>query len=313
MGEVAHREALPSGYAAEMAGGRGDRSRTGAGRSPNGTRLQHAAATSSYHVRIEGFEGPFGLLLGLIARRKLEISELDLAEITGDFLTHLGRLEEGAFDLDAATHFLVVAATLVELKAARLLPSEGGEHLDEILEEARDLLYARLLEFRAFRELSGLVAELLETNEGYIGREVPLEQPFRDLVPAAKRAIHAADLGALAAAVLTPKVKDRVSVDHIRHTPLSIRETAARLLARIPHPGERAPFKLLVTGCTRGEQVVHFLALLELFKIGCVELNQADCRATLEVERCDPARTTTPYGNGANAAAFPGPSREDPG
>ncbi|MDQ3932370.1 MAG: segregation/condensation protein A [Actinomycetota bacterium] len=301
MGEVAHAEGRPAGIAAGVTGD----SRTRTGRGSRETRRPQPAATSSYHVRIDGFEGPFGLLLGLIARRKLEISEVDLAEITGDFLSHLGRLEDDAFDLDAATHFLVVAATLVELKAVRLLPSQGGEQLDEILMEARDLLYARLLEFRAFQEVSWLLAELLESNEGYISREVPLERPFRDLVPAAKRSLHADDLGALAAAVLAPKATARVSIEHIRHAPLSVSEATARLLARLRHPGEKVSFKLLVRACTRGEQVVHFLALLELFKLGFVDLNQVDCRAPVEVERRDPSNTTIPDRIGAIATPSP--------
>ncbi len=305
MGEAAHGGARPSEHVAEVAGTHDDRARGGAGPKPDHARLLQPAADSSYQVRIEGFEGPFGLLMHLIAQRKLEISEVDLADITGDFLAHLEQLEDGAFDLDTATHFLVVAATLVELKAARLLPPEGGEQFEAILEEARDLLYARLLEFRAFREASGFMVELLDENEGYIGREVPLEQPFRDLVPHARRSIHAADLAALASAVLAPKVPPRVSVAHIRHSRLTISEAAARLLARMRRVGERAPFNLLVSGCSRGEQVVHFLALLELFKIGYVDLHQFECWAPLEVERCG-AGTISPYWNGSVSAASPG-------
>lgn len=260
---------------------------------------------SCYHVRIEGFEGPFGLLLELIARRKLEIAEVDLAEITGDFLAHLGRQQDGSFDLDTATHFLVVAATLVELKAARLLPPQDDEQLDEILEEARDLLYARLLEYRAFRELSGFMAGLLEGNEAYIGREVPLEQPFRDLVPQSSRSIQADDLAALAAAALAPKAPPRVSIAHIRPTRLTIDEASARLLVRIGPPGERIAFDLLVDGCLLGERVVHFLALLELFKMGCVDLHQFDSRSPLEVERWDPGNTIPPSWNGWTPARSP--------
>ncbi|MFN2557088.1 MAG: ScpA family protein [Nitriliruptorales bacterium] len=245
--------------------------------------LVESEAASGYHVRIEGFEGPFDLLLQLIARRRLEISEVDLADITGEFLVHLARNRDGTFDLETATHFLVVAATLVELKAARLLPVDGEEQLDKILQEARDVLYARLLEYRAFRELSGLLAELLERNEAYAGREVPLEQHLRDFVPPATGSIEPATLAELAAIALSPRLQPRVSIAHIHHTSLTIAEAAASLVARIRSHGQRVTFGSLVEGCSRSEQVVHFMALLELYKMGRVELRQDDGWAPLEV------------------------------
>lgn len=252
------------------------------------------AEVSGYHVRIGGFEGPFDLLLQLIARRKLEISEVDLADITGDFLAHLARQEQATFDLETATHFLVVAATLVELKAARLLPREGEEQLDKFLEEARDVLYARLLEYRAFREISELVARLLARNEAYAGREVPLEQPFRDFVPSTRGSVEAADLAQLAAGALTPRHQPRVSVAHIHHNSVSISRAAADLVARIFKDGGRVAFATLVKGCSRSDQVVHFLALLELYKSGRVDLHQDDRRAPLEVEYRDPGDDPSP-------------------
>lgn len=287
MGEAAEHSRRPPGKGTQAAFGRTYPARSGADRSAGDAPVPQSSTSSCYHVRIDGFEGPFSLLLQVIARRKLEISEVDLADITGDFLEHLARQKDGTFDLDTATHFLVVAATLVELKAARLLPSASEDALDEILEEARDMLYARLLEYRAFRAISRFVAELLEGSEAYVGREVPLEQEFRDRVPHTKRPVHPVALAELAAAVLTPKARPGVSVAHIRRNSLTLREAVARLVARIGSHGQRVTFSTLVNGCSRSEQVVHFMALLELYKIGCVDLHQNDGSAPLEVECCD--------------------------
>lgn len=316
MKEAAKRSARPERGATQAAVSRGDVATTPSGRTPNEDHVPQAPPAASYHVRIDGFEGPFDLLLQLIARRKLDVSEVDLAEITGDFLAHLGRQSGGTFDLDTITHFLIVAATLVELKAARLLPATDDEQLDELLVEARDVLYARLLEYRAFRGISGLMADLLEGNEAYVGREVPLEPPFRDVVPRTRLSVDAADLAALAAAVLAPKVRPRVSVDHIRHSRLTIKRAAARILARLRRPGQRASFSVLVGGRSRSEQVVHFIALLELFKIGYVDLHQRDCSAPLDVERCggdlDPS-VLERLGLGASSRDYPMGSSEAAG
>ncbi len=303
MGEGAHRprarvrsprSARPAGYAMQAAVDQGHRETSGGDENPADVPFLKQAHAPGYRVRIGGFEGPFDLLLQLIARRKLEISEVDLADITGDFLAHLARQEHGPFDLETATHFLVVAATLVELKAARLLPSEGEEQLDKFLEEARDVLYARLLEYRAFREISELVARLLVRNEAYAGREVPLDQPFRVFVPSTRGSVRAAELAELAAGALTPRLEPRVSIDHIHHTSLTIPRAAANLVARIFEDGGRVAFATLVKGCSRSDQVVHFLALLELYKTGRVDLHQDDRWAPLEVEHCDAGNDPSP-------------------
>ncbi len=264
--------------------------------------LQQAPA-GGYRVRIEGFEGPFDLLLQLIARRKLEISEVDLADITGDFLAHLAHQEDGTFDLETATHFLVVAATLIELKAARLLPTEGEDQLDKMLEEARDVLYARLLEYRAFREVSAQIGHLLGRNEAYASREVPLERTFRDFVRPTGECIQAATLAELAAGAFTPRRQPRVSISHIRHTSLTVTQAAANLVARILTLGQRVRFHALVEGHSRSEQVVHFVALLELYKSGRIDLHQSDVWAPLEVEHRDPRPDPSPSWEPSAAAS----------
>jgi segregation and condensation protein A len=242
----------------------------------------------SYQVNLEVFEGPFDLLLQLIARRKVEITEVDLAEITADFLTHLRSLDD--LDLETATRFLVVAATLIELKAARLLPSEEQQELEDLLGEARDLLYARLLEYRAFRDVARILSHRLSQHEPHVARDVPPEPWIARLVPETPLPIDAAGLAALAAAASAPTPERTVDLSHIRRSYVSVREAALTLLTSLPDEGDGRAFPDLVAGRTRGDRVVFFLALLELFKLGHVDLDQPALDATLRVARAHGGR-----------------------
>lgn len=240
----------------------------------------------AYEVRLEVFEGPFDLLLQLIARRQLEITEIDLADITADFLAHMTELD--TVDLETATRFLVVAATLIELKAARLLPSDQQDEAEDLLAEARDLLYARLLEYRAFREVADHLEDLFAASEPFVAREVPLEPRFRRLVPDTTLAIEPAGLARLAAIALEPPPVEEVDLAHVRRATLSIREATRSLLARLGRG--RADFDELASGRQRHERVVFFLAALELYKLGHLELDQPDLRGPIEVEHRDGGR-----------------------
>jgi segregation and condensation protein A len=238
----------------------------------------------SYQVKLEVFEGPFDLLLHLISRRQVEVTEIDLAEITADFVAHLGEGIE-SLDLDTATRFLVVAATLVELKAARLLPVEEREELDDLLGDARDRLYARLLEYRAFRDVSRLLDHRLHHHEAMLARDVPLEGWLQRLVPTTPLPIDAQGLARLASLALQPAPEPEVDLSHIRRSYLTIREAALQVLGRLDDAGARAAFAELSADRQQGDRVVLFLALLELFKLGHVELEQVDHRAPLLVAR----------------------------
>ena len=240
----------------------------------------------AYEVRLEVFEGPFDLLLQLIARRKLEVTEIDLADITADVLAHLTELE--SVDLETATNFLVVAATLVELKAARLLPSDQQSEAEDLLAEARDLLYARLLEYRAFRELADDLRLLFDASAPFVGREVPLEPRFRRLVPDTTLAIDAPGLARLAAIATQPPPVEHVDLAHVRRATMSIRDATRALLDRLGSGGAR--FDELTTGHERHERVVLFLAALELYKLGHLELEQPDLRGPMEVTHRDGGR-----------------------
>jgi segregation and condensation protein A len=238
----------------------------------------------SYQVKLEVFEGPFDLLLQLISRRKLDVTEVDLAEITADFLAHL---EQGLEDLDleTATRFLVVAATLVELKAARLLPKEEREELEDLLGDARDLLYARLLEYRAFRDVARLLSHRLVQHEIHLARDVPPEPWLQRLVPATPLSVDAAGLAAIAASAMAPSVEAPVDLSHIRRSYVTIRDAALVVLERLVEDGPAHTFRELTEGRSRGDRVVFFLALLELFKLGHVDLDQPDHRGPLAVAR----------------------------
>jgi segregation and condensation protein A len=237
----------------------------------------------SYQVHLEVFEGPFDLLLQLIARRKLDVTEVDLAEITADFLTHLRSLDD--LDLETATRFLVIAATLIELKAARLLPSEDRQELEDLIGEARDLLYARLLEYRAFRDVARILSHRLSQHDTQLPREVAPEPWIARLVPETPLPIDARGLGALAAAAFAPTPERTVDLSHIRRSYVSVREAALALLTSLPDEGAERGFPDLVVGRSRGDRVVFFLALLELFKLGHVDLDQPDLDSTLQVAR----------------------------
>ena len=238
----------------------------------------------SYQVKLEVFEGPFDLLLSLIARRKLDVTEVDLAEITADFLAHLtDQLED--LDLETATRFLVVAATLIELKAARLLPTEDRQELEDLLGEARDVLYARLLEYRAFRDVARILDHRLTQHEGVVAREVPLEPWIQRLTPETPLPIDVIGLAALAAAAVAAPAEEEVDLSYIRRTYLTIRDAALEVLDALPEAGATTSFRALVEDRERGDRVVLFLALLELFKLGHVDLEQPDRTAPLQVER----------------------------
>jgi segregation and condensation protein A len=266
----------------------------------------------SYQVKLEVFEGPFDLLLNLIARRQVEVTEVDLAEITADFLAHLGEgIEE--LDLETATRFLVVAATLIELKAARLLPEDERDEVEDLLGDARDLLYARLLEYRAFRDVARIMDHRLTQHEGLVAREVPLEPWIQRLVPATELPIDAAGLAALAAAATVEQPDAPVDLSHIRRSYLTIREAALQLLEALPGPGERAAFGVLTADRGRGDRVVMFLAVLELFKLGHVELDQPDHRGPMAVERRSGGRDIDSIVDEVDEAEAAGTGSEDDG
>ncbi|MFN8147014.1 MAG: segregation/condensation protein A [Candidatus Nanopelagicales bacterium] len=233
-----------------------------------------SSADTGFSVRLDEFEGPFDLLLSLIAKHKLDVTVLALHTVIDDFLAHI-RAAGPDWDLDEATEFLVVAATLLDLKAARLLPSgEVEDEEDLALLEARDLLFARLLQYRAYKEVSAVFAEMMRTGGRRHPREVGLDPAFAGLLPEVLIGLGPLEFAALAAKALEPKAPPTVSVSHIHAIRVSVKEQAVILVDRLKrHPS--ATFRSLTADCDSTLLVVaRFLALLELYREGAVAFDQ---------------------------------------
>jgi segregation and condensation protein A len=238
---------------------------------------------TGFSVRLEEFEGPFDLLLSLIAKHRLDVTVLALHTVIDDFLAHI-RSRGPDWDLDEATEFLVVAATLLDLKAARLLPSgEVEDEEDLALLEARDLLFARLLQYRAYKDVSVVLGELLRRGARRHPREVGLDPEFAGLLPEVLIGLGPHEFAALAARALEPKPVATVSVSHIHAPRVSVREQAAILVDRLRrHP--TTTFRALVADCDTTLLVVaRFLALLELYRDGSVAFDQVSPLGELHV------------------------------
>ncbi len=233
-----------------------------------------AASGAAFSVTLGSFEGPFDLLLQLISKHQLEVTELALHVVTDEFIAHL-RAQGPEWDLDETTEFLVVAATLLDLKAARLLPSgEVEDEEDLALLEARDLLFARLLQYRAYKEVSALFADRMSRAGRQVARTVGLEPHFADLLPDVVLGLGPEAFAALAAKALAPRLEPEVSISHL-HVPLvSVREQAAIIVGRLRRQ-RAATFRALVSDATTTMVVIgRFLALLELYSEGSVSFEQ---------------------------------------
>ena len=229
-----------------------------------------------FEVHLEVFEGPFDLLLSLIAKHQLDVTEVALAQVTDEFLAHTRRA--GAeFDLGQTTEFLVVAATLLDLKAARLLPAAEVEDEEDLaLLEARDLLFARLLQYRAYKQVAAVFAARMSTQARRYPRAVGLEPRFASLLPEVLLGIGADQFAALAARALAPKPVPTVSVAHLHAPRVSVREQAGVLVERLRR-ARVATFRALTADCPDTTTVVaRFLALLELYREGAVAFEQVD-------------------------------------
>lgn len=227
---------------------------------------QDTSAVGRFTVRLENFEGPFDLLLQLISQHRLDVTEVALHRVTDDFLAHTTALGE-RFDLDEMTQFLVIAATLLDLKAARLLPAaEVEDEADLALLEARDLLFARLLQYRAYKQVAALFAEMEAGALRRYPRSVTLEERFQGLLPEVLIGVAPGRFAEVAASVFRPKPPPMVSLDHLHQHQLSVREHAAWLRSFLAEKGS-AEFGELVADCTHTVEIVaRFLALLDLYR-----------------------------------------------
>ena len=242
-----------------------------------------------FTVRLDNFTGPFDLLLQLIGKHQLDVTELALHRVTDDFIAHLTALGDDA-DLDETSEFLVIAATLLDLKAARLLPDADAytEDGDDALLEARDLLFARLLQYRAYKQVAQLFVELEATALRRFPRSVALEERFAGLLPEVLLGVDPARFADLAAAVLRPKPPPSVGVDHLHTHAVSVAEHVAILRERLAELGE-ATFAVLTVDCTSGLEVIaRFMAVLELFREATVAVHQPECFGELTVRWTPP-------------------------
>jgi segregation and condensation protein A len=232
-------------------------------------------------LQLDNFEGPFDLLLSLIAKHKLDITEIALSKVTDEFIAHIRTRQarppdgEDQWDLEQTSSFLVVAATLLDLKAARLLPQAEVEDEDDLaLLEARDLLFARLLQYRAFKQVAAVFEERLTEEAKRFPRAVGLEERYATLLPEVLIGLGLDEFAALAAKALAPKPVPQVSFAHLHAPTVSVREQAALVVDRLRRFGTTT-FRAL---CSDAEdtltKVARFLSLLELFREGAVAFDQ---------------------------------------
>jgi segregation and condensation protein A len=254
------------------------RSDTGGAAEPAGV-----AGSTGFQVHLDVFEGPFDLLLALISKHKLDITEVALSQVTDEFIAYISA-HGGAWDLDQASYFLLVAATLLDLKAARLLPAgEVEDEEDLALLEARDLLFARLLQYRAYKEVAAVFAGRMAEHGRRFPRRVPMEPRFAELLPEVLLGLGPAEFADLAARTLAPKPVPKVSVDHIHSPRTTVREQAEILAERLRR-AHQATFRTLTSDCAGVYEVVaRFLALLELYRQQAVSFEQLEPLGELHV------------------------------
>jgi segregation and condensation protein A len=241
------------------------------------------ATKSGFHVALDNFTGPFDLLLQLLGKNRLEITELSLSKVTDEFIAYIHAMGDD-WDLGEATEFLVVAATLLDLKTAKLLPqAEVEDEEDLALLEARDLLFARLLQYKAYKELAAVIAELDQEAGRAFPRAVKLEERFAEALPELVLTIDVEKLAQLAVKALTPKPVPMVAIDHVHMVRVSVREHMLILRERLILL-RTATFRQLCADCTTVLEIVaRFLAVLELYREGLVTFDQVAALAELTV------------------------------
>jgi segregation and condensation protein A len=236
-----------------------------------------------FAVHLDNFEGPFDLLLQLISRHQLDIGDVALSRVTDDFIAHLKSL--GAdWELDTTTSFLVIASTLLDLKVVRLLPSaEVEDEADLALLEARDLLFARLMQYRAFKQAAALIAVRMEAESGRVPRAVPLDDRFASVLPDVLISLGPEEFARLAATALTPREEPVLALGHLHMTQVSVREEAAGIVDRLRRLRSATFRSLTADSPDTLTTVARFLALLELFREGAVAFEQVTPLGELSV------------------------------
>ena len=247
---------------------------------------ENIAPESGFSVHLSNFDGPFDLLLQLISRHKLDITEVSLSLVTDEFIAYIRSLEvsgEG-WRLDQATEFLVVAATLLDLKAARLLPSgEVEDEEDLALLEARDILFARLLQYRAFKEIAASFQTMIESADKTFPRVVALDPALSALLPEVLIGVGPERFAAIAERVLTPKTPPVVAIEHLHMAMVSVSEQSRLVVEALRHSKTLSFRSLCHDADSTLVVVARFLALLDLYRQGNLRFNQVIALGELQI------------------------------
>jgi segregation and condensation protein A len=232
------------------------------------------SSTGGFDVRLENFEGPFDLLLSLISKHKLDVTEVALSRVTDEFIAHIKSAGE-VWDLEQTTSFLVIASTLLDLKAARLLPQGDVEDEEDLaLLEARDLLFARLLQYRAFKQVADVLEQRMTVEARRHPRVVGLEERYANLLPEVLIGLGLEEFAGLAARALETRPEPEVGFAHLHAPTVSVREQAAVVVGRLRGSGTISFRALAADAPDTMTRVARFLALLELFREGVVAFDQ---------------------------------------
>lgn len=244
------------------------------------------AASGGFSVHLANFDGPFDLLLQLISRHKMDVTEVSLSIVTDEFISFIRGLEESGqgWELEQATEFLVVAATLLDLKAARLLPSGDVEDEEDLaLLEARDLLFARLLQYRAFKEIAATFSERIAAADKSFARVVSLDPALAALLPEVLIGVGAQRFAAIAERVLTPKVAPIVAVQHLHTSLVSVAEESRMVVEALRHSKSLNFRNLIADADSTLVVVARFLALLDLYRQGVLRFDQVIALGELQI------------------------------
>ena len=244
------------------------------------------AASGRFSVHLANFDGPFDLLLQLISRHKMDVTEVSLSIVTDEFISFIRGLEASGegWELEQATEFLVVAATLLDLKAARLLPSGDVEDEEDLaLLEARDLLFARLLQYRAFKEIAATFSERIATADKSFARVVALDPALAALLPEVLIGVGAQRFAAIAERVLTPKVAPVVAIQHLHMALVSVAEESKMVVEALRHSKSLSFRNLIADADSTLVVVARFLALLDLYRQGVLRFDQVIAMGELQI------------------------------
>ena len=278
---------------------------------------REASAAGGFDVHLENFEGPFDLLLSLIGKHKLDVTEVALSKVTDEFIAHVKKVG-GVLDLEQTTSFLVVASTLLDLKAARLLPQgEVDDEEDLALLEARDLLFARLLQYRAFKQVAAVLEQRMNVEERRHPRSVGLEDRFANLLPDVLIGLGLEEFAGLAARALEPKPEpEGLTLAHLHAPAVSVREQAAVVMGRLRGSGTLTFRALAADAPDTMTRVARFLALLELFREGVVAFDQITPLGELSIrwtgEEDTEVEITDEFDGAPEPAPQPAPAAETP-